>query len=732
MSALSAKSPAAKSGRSLFLQMIVPISLVVLAIVAALSLYAPRAVVEAAIGDAALRGIQTAGQLRTLRKFYSDAVVAKAVKGGATASPAYKDLATAIPVPTTFILDVAKAFTSSEVGISLVSPYPWPMRAGRALDAFQREAWETLSRNPDAPVVRREVMNGREMLRVAVGDRMDAGCVACHNSNPQSPKRDWKVGDVRGIIEVVRPVDDIAEGARRLSWRLVGGVAAGGLAIFAAVALIGRRVANPLGDLALAINRIASGRLHDRVPHVGRKDELGVVADALLNLQEQTRERLRAEAQINHMAHHDGLTGLPNRTLFGLELERALVDLPRDRQASVFCLDLDRFKAVNDTLGHPIGDALLRAVAERLRSLRAHDMRVARLGGDEFAFFCIEDAGLSAAAQLAQTVIDRLSEPYKIEDFRIVVGASIGIAMTARGGLEDDAADAALVLKHADLALYRAKADGRGNFRFFEPEMDAAAQARREMELDLRSALVGGELSLAYQPLVSVQENRVCAFEALLRWTHPTRGRVSPDEFIGLAEEIDEIVPIGAWVLKTACAEAATWPKDVRIAVNLSPVQFRSGSLVLHVTTALMASGLQPDRLELEITEGLLLQDTEQNLETLHDLRALGVRISLDDFGTGYSSLSYLRKFPFDKIKIDKSFVNDLSTSADSTAVIRAVINLGCDLGISTTAEGVETVEQLDYLREQGCNEIQGYLISAARPACEVPTLIAGALPRAA
>ncbi len=704
---------------SLLLKMLMPICLVVVAMVITIGVYTPKAVVDTALEEAVSKGLQTADQLKALRAFYSENVVSKAVKDGAKASASYKNDPSAIPVPTTFILDVAQAFSNEEVKVGLVSPFPWPTRAGRVLDDFQREAWEKLSLDPGAHFERREVVNGREVLRVAVGDRMDASCVACHNSNPQSPKRDWKVGDVRGIIEVVRPIDQITRGAQALSGHLVVGTSIAGIVLFAALSALGLKLVRPLRDLASSINNITGGRLQEKVPHTNRVDELGTVARALMNMQEQTNERMRAEEQISHMAHHDALTKLPNRVLFGSELERALSEWLPDETVAVFCLDLDRFKQVNDTLGHPVGDALLKAVAGRLQSFVSDRTLVARLGGDEFAVIQVGAEQPHESTGLGEQIIARLSEPYEIRGYQIVIGASVGVSLAPHDG---DCADD--LLKNADLALYRAKTDGRGTLRFFEPGMDALMLARRELELDLRRALVNGEFELYYQPLVNINSDAICGFEALIRWNHPTRGMVSPVEFIPLAEEVGEIESIGAWVLRTACQEAVAWPEEIKVAVNLSPLQFRSGSLVLHVMAALSASRLKAERLELEITEGLLLQDTEATLATLHQLRDLGVRISMDDFGTGYSSLSYLRKFPFDKIKIDRSFVRDLAETDGCMAIVRAVMDLGYGLGMSTTAEGVETIEQLAHLKREGCVEAQGYLISPPRPAKAVAEML--------
>jgi diguanylate cyclase (GGDEF)-like protein len=430
-------------------------------------------------------------------------------------------------------------------------------------------------------------------------------------------------------------------------------------------------------------------------------------------------ERRRNEARIEHMAHHDALTELPNRVLFHKRLGEELARIARGGNLAVLCLDLDHFKNVNDTLGHPVGDVLLKMVAERLSNcLRDTDV-VARFGGDEFAVIMPIIDGDRDAEGLARKLIDVLGSPYEIQGQEIIVGASIGIAIAPRDG---DATEG--MLRNADIALYRAKVDGRGRFSFFEPEMDRRIQARRTLELELRKALSNGEFELYYQPVVNLRSGDVSGFEALLRWHNPERGMVSPAEFIPLAEETGLIIPLGEWVLRKACAEAITWPLPIKVAVNLSPVQFKSRNLVQAVLTALAYSRLPPERLELEITETVLLGDTDANLATLHQLRKLGVHISMDDFGTGYSSLSYLRSFPFDKIKIDQSFVRELTERPDCMAIVRAVAGLGTSLGITTTAEGVETQEQFDRLCAEGCTEMQGYLFSPPRPASEAVMLM--------
>jgi len=431
-------------------------------------------------------------------------------------------------------------------------------------------------------------------------------------------------------------------------------------------------------------------------------------------------ERKRAEARLAFMAQHDGLTGLPNRNLLRQHMDEILLHTRRSAETvAVLVLGIDNFKAVNDTLGHGIGDKLLRGVAKRLRSTLREEDTLARLNSDEFA---IVQGGLTRpedAVLLARRLLEVIGEPYLLDGHSVVIGASIGIAMAPGDGDESEK-----LLKSADMALSRAKNDSRGTFSFFEAGMDARAQSRRKIEIDLRDAIQNDALRPYYQPLIDLATGRITGFEALVRWPHPERGMISPAEFIPVAEETGLINALGGLMLRRACMDAALWPDDVRVAVNLSPLQFRVGNLLSVVMDALKQSGLPAKRLELEITETLLLEKSSQVLATLHALRALGVRISMDDFGTGYSSLSYLRSFPFDKIKIDQSFVRDLGANRDAQAIVRSIISLGIGLGVTITAEGVETEAELSCLRAEGCHEGQGFLFSRARPNAEIVGLL--------
>ena len=434
----------------------------------------------------------------------------------------------------------------------------------------------------------------------------------------------------------------------------------------------------------------------------------------LLSVIEDVTERKRSEERIAHLAHYDALTDLPNRVLFRERLEQSLRRVSRGDRLAVLYLDLDQFKTINDTLGHPVGDELLKVVATRLRAcLRETDV-VGRLSGDEFAIIQSAIAEPGDVIDLATRIHAALREPCEAGGHQLVADASIGIALAPEDGTDPDQ-----LLKNADLAMYAAKADGRGIFCFFEPAMDAHMKARRKLEFDLREAIMCDGLELHYQPLIDLQDNKIVGCESLLRWRHRERGMIWPAEFIPLAEETGLIIPLGEWVLRTACAEAALWPEHIKVAVNVSPVQFKTGNFVQTVVSALAASRLPAGRLELEITEAVLIGDDEAALSVLHQLRNLGVRIALDDFGTGYSSLSYLQRFPFDKIKIDRSFVKDVGNTDGSLAIVQAVISIAKSRSMATTAEGVETEDQKELLRTLGCTEIQGFLFSPALPGAE-------------
>ncbi len=450
---------------------------------------------------------------------------------------------------------------------------------------------------------------------------------------------------------------------------------------------------------------------------IGIPDQTGE-ARYLINVVDDVTERRRADQRIAHLAHYDALTDLPNRVLFREQIERELQRTSQGEQFALLYIDIDEFKGINDSLGHHVGDELLKAVAGRIRSCLGESDLIARLGGDEFAVIQTGIRSASDVVEFVTRIHESIRQPYHCLGHQLSTDASIGIALAPQDGTELDQ-----LIKNADLAMYGAKAGGRRTHRFFEPAMDAAAKARLAMEQDLRQALADGGFEIHYQPLVDLVSDEVTGCEALLRWRHPERGMISPAEFIPVAEDTGLIVELGEWVLKTACAEAAGWPDHIRVAVNVSPVQLKCPTLALKIASALASSGLQASRLEIEITEAVLIRDDETALAILHQLRDIGVRIALDDFGTGYSSLSYLKRFPFDKIKIDRSFISDIAEIGGSSAIVQAVVNIAASGNMTTTAEGVETLEQKQLLRALGCTEMQGYLFSAAKPGPEVRRL---------
>jgi diguanylate cyclase (GGDEF)-like protein len=489
-----------------------------------------------------------------------------------------------------------------------------------------------------------------------------------------------------------------------------------------------------------AMNRLAQGEHQVAIPALRRRDEIGEMAAALVVFRETAVDRERqqlelvkakeaaeaAERQVRHLAHHDSLTGLANRVTFKRRLNEALATARRRGEGfAVLFLDLDHFKEINDTMGHLAGDAVLCQVSERLRHQVREVDTLARMGGDEFAIIQVETHEPQDVAVLCERLIAAVEREIEVDGAEAMVGLSIGVAL-----FPDDAPDADQLLAKADLALYRAKGQGRGTYCFFQPEMAATLEQRKLLERDLRQALDKGEFALEYQPQIRIADRRLVGVEALLRWHHPKRGRVPPDRFIPLAEDTGLIQPIGTWVLEQAAADAAEWhaatARDLRVAVNLSPVQFRQRQLFQIVCEALRKSNLDPERLKLEITERLLMQASDVVCETLRKLKDLGVRVSMDDFGTGYSSMSSLRRFPFDEIKIDRSFIADLAKDPQAVAIVRATVALSDSLGMLTVAEGIETVKQLEFLRAEGCHVGQGFLFARPMPASGVVRLLSG------
>ena len=546
--------------------------------------------------------------------------------------------------------------------------------------------------------------------------------------------RSWTVKMLTNILKsrdapIAQALEDL-DGLRSATERSVRLTILGTIGLLMALAALGvtleRRVLRPVKLLTekLDLDRSPGDATDDQdviAKYSPRNDEIGALARALDG-------RRRYENEIAHLARHDALTCLPNRTLFRDELTRAIANCSRaGEQVAVLCLDLDRFKPVNDTLGHAVGDQLLQQVALRIASCVSAGDLAARLGGDEFGVIQPRVDDEADVGALAESIVHSLSAPYDVAGHRVTIGASIGIAIGAGADSTPDE-----LVHQADLALYRVKAEGRQSFSFYHQDMDARAEIWRKLEMDLHQAIDNQQFEVHFQPSIRLHDNSVTGFEALLRWHHPERGMISPAEFIPIAEDTGLINQIGQWVLTEACKQAVTWPPHMSVAVNLSPIQFKQATLPLQVMSALSKSGLEPARLELEITEAVLLKDTEGTQDTLKQLRNIGVRIALDDFGTGYSSLGYLSRFQFDKIKIDRSFVNDMSARTDALSIVRAITALGADLGMTVTAEGVETEEQLAHLRTVCCTEVQGFLFSRPRAARDLDEFLTGARLRGA
>jgi diguanylate cyclase (GGDEF)-like protein len=602
---------------------------------------------------------------------------------------------------------------------------------GRKLDTGEMEQLSSLSAVPlRASVVRRAEGGwvyddtGRRVTDAAIAAALERMTIAAtENPGDLSERMDGKMvlarplGTFNGVATTALLLDfSIADALAEYDLLKLTVLFAGliGLMLVAiASARLARHIVRPISALEQAARALEKGEW--TTVAVASEDEIGSLSSSFNAMSAEIAQR---ESRIRHMAYHDALTDLPNRLRLAERLEKLLGEVAATgRTLAVLCLDIDNFKIINDTLGHPVGDKLLKIVAARLAEASAGHF-VARTGGDEFCLL-LPSAVAGSASEMAQALIDRLGEPVTVEGQPPKVGVSVGISQAPADSTQADD-----LLKHADLALHAAKAAGRGRFRYFTPDLDEEANQRRAIEMDLHGALANGEFELYFQPLFDLSTRRFSTFEALIRWNHPEKGLVSPADFIGIAEETGLIVPIGEWVLKEACRHAVTWPDDVRVAVNFSTVQFGAPGLKNLVFQALATSGLAPDRLEVEITESLFLESSGQILEMLHGLKQVGVRIALDDFGTGFSSLSYLRRFPFDKIKIDRSFILELLNTREANAVVKAITDLAAALNMETTAEGVEEPEQVEALRAHGCTNVQGFLFSRPVPAGEVIALI--------
>lgn len=660
---------------------------VVLVGIAGMAVYLPNAMRSAAIETALQSNLDLINQVKLVRTYYADTVLKRATAGGTIKPSAdYRNHPNQLPLPATLVKDISELMEKNDTRLALVSPYPWPHRADRKMSPFEQSAWEAFQQDPARIVSREEVRDGQRILRVAVADRMTStACIGCHNADPASVKRDWKLGDVRAVFEASRVIEPMLLGAEARSRNILIVVVLSGL--FGCALLIGFMVL----------------------------------------VERHSAAKTRADQKTYYLAAHDMLTGLGNRSQLQQAVDAVFSSPSGGQTPALILIDLDKFKPINDTFGHAVGDRILVMAAARMRALCQRGDLVARLGGDEFAILVADGNNARRVLELANSLCASLSEFFDLDGHKLTIGASAGVAFAAK-----DAGNTTDLLVAADLALYAAKAAGRGRAHLYEPGLMAAALKRRRLEADLREAHHAGQLELYYQPIVKASTGRVTRMEALLRWRHPELGFISPMEFIPLAEETGMIVPIGAWILHRACADIASLGEEVSVAVNLSPVQIRHESLIDTIRAALASSGLAPERLEVEITEGVLLQNDTRTLELLHGLRAMGLGIALDDFGTGYSCLSYLQHYPINCVKVDRSFVSTLGQEKGARPIISTIVALAHNLGMYTVAEGVETEEQRRELGELGCDELQGYYLGKPKPLSEVVPMMQALAARSA
>jgi diguanylate cyclase (GGDEF)-like protein len=657
----------------------ISISIVLCLGLAAIGLFLPQAMKSAAIESAFRGNIDVADQIKITRGYYTRQIVAKALASN-TLTPNYNHASDpgAIPLPATFVQDISELLREKDTTLSLVSPYPWPHRAGRVMDDFQTKAWEAFQADPSTIFSREETRNGRRLLRVAVSDRMTGEtCVSCHNADQDSPKKDWKLGDVRAVMEVSKLIEPYLSRAEER----------------------GKMIA-----LAIAIPTLII---------------IAILFAGAALFARYNREKLQAVHNLHYLAHHDAMTGALNRNSFLHELEEAFAAEGGRGFVALHYIDLDRFKEINDKLGHHVGDELICTAADRLQALAGDGDLVCRLGGDEFALAQTRIRQPSDVDATAERIVAAMVAPFQLKHNLLSISASVGTAYVATASSSPSE-----ILENADIALYQAKNAGRHRYVMFSPSMRDELDQKRRTERRLREAIDAGEFDLRFQPLVD-HDSRLVGFEALLRLPDGEDGYILPDDFIPLAEEIGVISEIGTWVVQNACQIASTWPPHLSISINLSPAQFFGATPISAIVRdAIVASGLGAGRLELEITEGLLLEANDSVLEQLSDLKRVGATIVMDDFGTGHSSLGNLSKLPFDKLKIDKSFVDLIGTEKANLPVLNTIVTLGRNLSMKITVEGIETDEQATYFRNLNCDYYQGYLFGRPMQQADVAVFI--------
>lgn len=710
----------------LFWRMTLPVPIMLVVGILLLLFALPKAVEWNIKVTAKENALQVARDYRSIRDYYNTYVVEE-VRSDSDVEVSHMHLESegSIPSPATFLKEMTKQRGSDDVAISLVSPMPFNARGEQALDSFQQQAWDTLTQTPDDILVSIDRKNGKDIVRVAIADRMTAeSCVNCHNSHPDSPRQDWSLGDVRGVLEVQSDVGAQLARGTSLSIGLIVALSIGGAFLALINGLNARTVAKPLNDMSQALLQLSTGKRDFELPDSEQTEEVQRLWNAFHAFRKHDEEREALGRQVHALAYYDSLTDLPNRASFRERLESEIaraMDEP-GLMIAVMLLDLDHFRDVNNALGHDAGDELLRTLGRRLSEIRGHEMLVARISEDEFGVMICERGDPAheqeAASESVRRIIAAVEEPIEWEDQALTLSGSLGISIYPRDG-----GDSSALLKHADLALDQAKKEGRRTYRYYSQDMEAEVVQRIQLTRDLRVALEKDELYPCFQPQYDVQSGDIIGAELLLRWRRADGTNVSPGEFIPVAEQSGLIVPIGRRILREACKFSLAWQEagmaPIRIAVNVSAIEFDQPDFVDGVEEVLTETGLDPKLLELELTESATMNEVDLVIGVMKRLHDMGIALAIDDFGTGYSSMSYLKRLPIDRLKIDQSFVRDLMTDRDDAAIARTIIGLAKNLNLHVIAEGVEDSETLAFLQSEQCDEAQGFYFARPLPADE-------------